>query len=70
MKKQQTFYTGDNYTDDLRSRMLKAGISIGALARASEIDRSQLSRMFNRKMQPRLANVARLEQAFKELTKK
>jgi len=67
--KKQTFYTGDNYTADLKARMEKEKISIGALARQSGIDRSQLSRMFNRGMQPRLANVARLEQAFKELTK-
>jgi transcriptional regulator with XRE-family HTH domain len=68
-KKPQTFYTGKNYTDDLKARLLKAGISFGALSRQTKIDRSQISRWFNTEMQPSLANVAKLEAAVKELSK-
>lgn len=65
MKKQ--FYTGANYTDDLKSRLSKAGITQAALAAKAGIDESQISRWFNTKMQPSLANVQRLEKAFEKL---
>lgn len=68
-KKTKNFYTGTNYTDDLKARLAKAGVSYGALARAAKIDRSQLSRWFNTPMQPSLANVTKLERALEELTK-
>lgn len=69
-KKPQTFYTGKNYTDDLKARLAKAGISFGALSRQTKIDRSQISRWFNTDMQPSLPNVARLEAAVEVLIKK
>ena len=69
MKAKKTFYTGANYTEDLKARLLKAGVSYGALARAAKIDRSQLSRWFNTAMQPSLTNVARLEHALELLTR-
>lgn len=61
------FYTGGDYTSDLRARLKTARISHGALARKSEIDRTQLSRWFNTAMQPSQKNIARLEKAFTEL---
>lgn len=70
MPKKKPFYTGENYTDDLKARLAKAGISFGALSRQSGIDRSQLSRWFNTTMQPSLANVAKLERALEELTRR
>lgn len=58
-----------NYTEDLKVRLEKAGVSYGALARQAKIDRSQLSRWMNTPMQPSLANVARLERALEELSR-
>lgn len=63
------FYTGADYTKDLKSRLKKAGISHGALARQAKIDPSQISRWFNSPMQPSLANVQRLEKAFAKLAR-
>lgn len=60
---------GENYTDDLKARLAKAGFSHGALARAGGFDPSQLSRWFNTPMQPSLRNVTRLERAFASLKK-
>lgn len=62
------FYTGENYTDDLKARLEKAGISYGALAAQAGIHRRQISRWFNTAMQPSLTNVAKLERALEELT--
>ena len=63
MKRQKVDYAGD-----LKKRLAKAGVSHGALARQAGMHKSQLSRMFNKPMQPNLDNVARLEKAFEELT--
>ena len=59
----------DNYTDDLKARLVKANFSHGMLARAGGFDPSQLSRWFNTSMQPSLRNVARLERAYAKLMK-
>jgi transcriptional regulator with XRE-family HTH domain len=64
------FYTGANYTEDLKSRMEKAGITSAALSAKSGIDPSQFSRWFNTDMQPSLANVQRIEKAFAKLVSK
>ena len=70
MKKTKNFYTGANYTEDLKARLKKAGISHGALARAAGINRTQLSRWFNTPMQPYQRNIAKLEHALELLIKK
>lgn len=56
-----------NYTDDLLQRLRSHGISIGALARKSSIDRSRMSRLFNTPVQPGWKSIIRLETAFREL---
>jgi ribosome-binding protein aMBF1 (putative translation factor) len=53
----------ENYTQELRERLEEQDISLGALAREMEIDRSQLARWFNTDMQPRIDNVLKIETA-------
>jgi hypothetical protein len=65
-----TVTISENYTQELRERLDEYEISLGALAREMEIDRSQLARWFNTPMQPRIDNVVKIEVAILRLRAK
>jgi len=53
----------DDYTGDLRKRLKAYGITHGKLAREMEIGEQQLSRWFNKTLQPRYENIVKIEKA-------
>ena len=53
----------DDYTGDLRKRLKEYGITHGMLAREMEIGEQQLSRWFNKALQPRYENIVKIEKA-------
>ncbi len=53
----------DDYPTELRVRLEELGISLGALARETGIDRSQLARLFNTPVVPRIDTVQKIELA-------
>lgn len=55
---------GVNYIADLKARLAKAKISHGMLAREMGWSASQLSRSFNKDIQPTMATVEKMERAF------
>jgi AraC-like DNA-binding protein len=65
-----TIAIGDNYSRELRQRLDSNGIPLGELAREMGIDRSQLARMFNKNIDPRLSTVIRTERAFQQILRK
>jgi hypothetical protein len=57
----------DDYPAELRDRLTKAGISLGALSRATGIDRAQIARLFNKPVHPRLDTAVKIERAIAKL---
>lgn len=57
----------EDYTGDLKKRLRSYGISHGALCRQIGILESQMSRWFNKPMQPGLANVRKIEAAVRAI---
>ena len=53
----------EDYTGDLRKRLKEYGISHGMLAREMGIGEQQLSRWFNKTLQPRYENIVKIEKA-------
>ena len=64
-----TITVGRNYTVDLKARLKRAKITHGQLARAMEINPTQLSRWFNRPMALRMDSVERIERAILQILK-
>src|SRR5688572_16209139 len=54
---------GGNYTADLDRRLKKYHISHNELAREMKVSPSQMSRWFNKPMQPRLESIVKIEKA-------
>lgn len=53
----------DDYTGDLEKRLREYGITHGMLAREMGIGEQQLSRWFNKPLQPRYENIVKIERA-------
>lgn len=53
-----------SYTDTLKKRMRGAAVNATALAEESGISVSQISRWFTTPLEPQMANVKKLEEAF------
>lgn len=68
--RQITFTITEDYTGDLKKRLQEYGISHGALAREMDVLDSQLSRWFNKPVQPRVANIAKIEAAIVAIRKR
>ena len=64
-----TFTISDDYTGDLLKRLKSYGISHGQLAREMGVQDSQISRWFNKPVQPRIANIMKIEAAVARLRK-
>lgn len=58
-----SYTISEDYTGDLKKRLKSYGISHGALARELGVAESQMSRWFNTDVQPRNANIIRIEKA-------
>ena len=56
-----------SYTEPLKRRLADYNISHGALARESGIAPTQLSRWFNRTMEPQIGSVFTIEQAIQAI---
>lgn len=53
----------EDYTSETRERLEKLNISLGELARETGIDRSQVSRIFNTNLVPKIDTVQKIELA-------
>lgn len=60
---------GGNYTELLKERLQKYKISHGELAREVGVSPTQLSRWFNKPIQPRLEAIAKIETAIIKIRK-
>ena len=58
-----TITVWESYTAELRQRLKESDISLGALSRELETDRSQVARWFNQGVEPRLHTVLKIERA-------
>jgi transcriptional regulator with XRE-family HTH domain len=58
---------GKSYTQDLRERLEDFGISQLELAREVGVDQTQISRWFNKKMEPRFQTIQKLEAALERI---
>ena len=56
-----------SYSERLRAKLYAHNISIGAMARATGINRTQFARWFNTSAEPSWKNIQRIEQALKTL---
>jgi predicted transcriptional regulator len=56
-----TITVEEDYPTELRERLEGYGISLGALARETGIDRSQVTRLFNTPVDPRLSTITKIE---------
>lgn len=65
-----SFTITDDYTGDLKKRLAQYGISHGQLAREMGVQESQISRWFNKPVQPRLENVMKIEAAVAAIRKR
>jgi predicted transcriptional regulator len=70
MPRSITFTVSEDYTGDLKKRLQKLGISQGALARELGLQESQISRWFNKPVQPRVANIMKIEAAVAAIRKR
>lgn len=68
--RQVTFTVTEDYTGDLKKRLEEYGISHGMLAREMGVLDSQLSRWFNKPVQPRLQNIMKIEAAVSAIRKR
>ena len=66
----QTITISEDYTGDLRKRLKSYGITHGSLAREMGALESQVSRWFNKDMQPSIANVFKIEAAVVAIRKR
>lgn len=70
MTRNISFTITDDYTGDLKKRLAQYGISHGQLAREMGVQESQISRWFNKPVQPRLENVMKIEAAVAAIRKR
>jgi predicted transcriptional regulator len=70
MTRNISFTITEDYTGDLKKRLAQYGISHGQLAREMGVQESQLSRWFNKPVQPRLANIMKIESAVAAIRKR
>lgn len=62
-----TIRVGDDYNENLKTRLTKHGISQRQLALRAGLDPSQVSRWFTSGTVPTMKNIQKLEQALYEL---
>jgi len=65
-----TFTISEDYTGDLKKRLKQYDISHGALAREMGVLESQLSRWFNKPVQPNQKSIIRIEKAIAAIRKR
>jgi predicted transcriptional regulator len=64
------FLISADYTGDLKKRLAEYGISHGELSREMGVQESQISRWFNKPVQPRLVNILKIEAAVASIRKR
>lgn len=65
-----SFMITEDYTGDLKKRLKEYGISHGALSREMGVLESQVSRWFNKPIQPRVENIMKIEAAVAAIRKR
>lgn len=61
---------GEDYIDELKARLAKYGITHGQLAREMGLKTPQVSRWINKRAQPRIDNVQKIEAAILAIRKR